>query len=234
VLKPGSVQRVAVIGPGLDFADKREGYAFYPLQTIQPFAVMDTVLRLGLGEAANLRVVTLDLNAAVNMHLAKVAENGRKGKPYVVQLPRDTTSDLNAAAIAYWEHFGELIGTPTQPLHVPEALRNVALRAVAIRPAIAADVEPRDLNIVAERIDFPEKEKFDLVVATNVLVYYNTFQQALAMSNVAHMMNRNGFFLANNPLPTAHDPRLIYLGRKTVPFASNAEYGDDVVVYRLE
>jgi hypothetical protein len=31
------------VGPGLDFADKQEGYDFYPLQTIQPFAVIDSL-----------------------------------------------------------------------------------------------------------------------------------------------------------------------------------------------
>jgi len=35
----GSVRRVGIIGPGLDFTDKQEGYDFYPAQTVQ------TVLR---------------------------------------------------------------------------------------------------------------------------------------------------------------------------------------------
>src|SRR5439155_1348974 len=35
----GPIRRVAVIGPGLDFTDKQEGYDFYPPQTLQPFAI---------------------------------------------------------------------------------------------------------------------------------------------------------------------------------------------------
>ena len=31
VLAPGSIRRIVVVGPGLDFADKRDGYDFYPL-----------------------------------------------------------------------------------------------------------------------------------------------------------------------------------------------------------
>src|SRR5947208_1725254 len=42
-----SITRVAVIGPGLDFTDKGFGYDFYPLQTLQPFAVYDSLVRLG-------------------------------------------------------------------------------------------------------------------------------------------------------------------------------------------
>ncbi len=48
LLAPGVVRRVAIVGPGLDFIDKREGYDFYPPQTLQPFAVIDSLKRLGL------------------------------------------------------------------------------------------------------------------------------------------------------------------------------------------
>src|SRR5207244_12531876 len=77
-----------VIGPGLDFTDKRDGYDFYPLQTIQPFAMLEAVARLGLGKAEKISVVTADLNAAVNAHVARLAERGRAGQAYTVQLPR--------------------------------------------------------------------------------------------------------------------------------------------------
>ena len=42
-LEPGRVARVGIVGPGLDFADKQEGYDVYPVQTIQPFAVLDSL-----------------------------------------------------------------------------------------------------------------------------------------------------------------------------------------------
>ena len=48
LLKPGSVRRVAIVGPGLDFADKDVGFDVYPQQTLQPFAVLDSLRRLGL------------------------------------------------------------------------------------------------------------------------------------------------------------------------------------------
>jgi hypothetical protein len=40
-------------------------------------------------------------------------------------------------------------------------------------------------------------------VATNVLVYYDVFEQALALSNIAAMLREGGVFLTNNAvLPT--------------------------------
>jgi hypothetical protein len=43
VFSLGSIRRVAIIGPGLDFVNKEEGVDFYPTQTIQPFAVIDSL-----------------------------------------------------------------------------------------------------------------------------------------------------------------------------------------------
>jgi len=232
VLAPGKIRRIAVIGPGLDFSDKRDGYDFYPLQTIQPFAVMEAVLRQKLGNAEEIEVVTLDLNPGVNAHVAKLARDARAGRAYTVQLPRDTAADWAPAAVSYWEHFGEILGVPARPIPVPPALGGVALRAVAIAPRFASRVTPMDLNVVTQRVELEPGQGFDLVIATNILVYYDRFQQALAMASIARMMNPGGIFLANNALPAQHAESLEFLGRRTVAYASNGSYGDDVVVYR--
>ena len=232
VLAPGSMRRIAVIGPGLDFTDKRDGYDFYPLQTLQPFAVLEAVARLNLGMSEELQVVCLDLNSAVLAHLEKLAERGRAGQTYNLQLPRDPKAEWSPEAISYWKHFGEILGLPAKALPVPATLTGVVARAVAVRPQYAARMKGYDANIVAQTLDFPAGEGFDLIVATNVLVYYDRFQQALAMANIARMLNRGGIFLANNVLPAQHSGDLEYLGRRTTPFTPNGAYGDDVVVYR--
>ena len=234
VLKPGSIRRIAIVGPGLDFADKRDGYDFYPLQTIQPFAVLETAKRLGLVGDGPVDVITFDLNAAVNAHVAQLSSRGRKGLPYTIQLPRDTRAGWSDGATDYWKQFGTILGTLAKPLPVPDALPSLESRAVSIRPEYAARMMPIDLNIVAQTIDARDGDGFDLVVATNILVYYDLFQQALAMSNIARTMNLGGIFLANNALPVGHDPRLKFLGRKQVLFAKDGSYGDDVFVYRRQ
>src|SRR5579864_4372265 len=102
-LVPGKIHRIAIIGPGLDFTDKRDGYDFYPLQTLQPFAVLEALQRLTPAAARDsLQVVTFDLNPAVNAHIALLAKNAKAGRPYVVQLPRDTSAEWSAPAVAYW------------------------------------------------------------------------------------------------------------------------------------
>jgi len=231
-IKPGTMRRILVIGPGLDFTDKRDGYDFYPLQTIQPFALLEAVARLEPGKAEEISVVTADLNAAVNAHVARLAERGRAGQAYTVQLPRLVSAEWSPEAVAYWQKFGETLGTPVKPLPVPASVSDVTMRAVAIRPRYAAHMRGFDINVVAQTMDVPEGQGFDLVVATNVLVYYDLFQQALAMSSIAHMMNHGGIFLANHALPAQHSQALEYLGRRTVVYTPSGAYGDDVVAYR--
>lgn len=222
----GSIRRVAIVGPGLDFTDKRDGYDFYPLQTIQPFAVMEAVARLNLGKLGEIHVTAFDLNPAVNAHLSGMVKRAAAGRPYVVQLPRDGAADWTPQAVAYWEHFGELIGSPVAPVAAPKGL---LVRAVAVRPAYATAMEPMDLNVVAQSFD---GDKFDLVIATNILVYYDRFQQSLAMAGIARMMNSGGVFLSNTVLPSPGPPALEYLGRRSLTYSVSGKYGDDIVAYR--
>jgi hypothetical protein len=225
-LSPARIRNIAVIGAGLDFADKRDGYDFYPVQTIQPFAVLEAVLRLGLADPRGLRLVAFDLNPAVNAHLRQLAERARAGRPYLVHLPRDPEADWTREAISYWEHFGERIGSPASGMSAP---KGVIIRAVAVRPELASRIEARDLNVVGQVV---EGEAFDLVVATNILVYYDRFQQVLAMAGIARMMSSGGVFLSNTVLPAQRPAALEYLGRRSVSYSASGSYGDDIVAYR--
>jgi hypothetical protein len=57
---------------------------------------------------------------------------------------------------------------------------------------------PQDVNIVLERMaPLAADERFDLIVATNILVYYDAFDQSLALANVSSMLRPGGFFLTN-------------------------------------
>jgi len=232
LLKPGEVRRVAVIGPGLDFTDKAAGYDFYPLQTIQPFAVMDSLLRLGLAQPGTLEVTTLDISAQVNEHLARARERARRGLGYVVQLPLDPRVHWDRAVLAYWEHFGSEVGEPVSPVSVPPSLGALQLRAVRIRPEIVDRVAPVDLDIVVERLEEQAGEKFDLMIATNVLVYYGVFEQCLAEANVQRMLRPGGFLLSNNALLELPSLRLRSAGYTTAVYSDRPADGDRVVWYQ--
>jgi hypothetical protein len=60
-----------------------------------------------------------------------------------------------------------------------------------------------DLDIVLERLNLAEGERFDLIVATNIFVYYDPFQQTLALENAGAMLKPSGLLLTNDLLPEA-------------------------------
>ena len=198
LLAPGSVRRDGIVGPGLDFTDKREGYDFYPPQTLQPFAVMDSLIRLGLATPANLRMSTFDLSPRINNHLAAARERARTNAGYVLQLPRETAFQWNPLLVQYWERLGDRIGEPASASAAPAG---VQVRAIRVRPAVVRSILPEDLNIVLQRIEpLAAGERYDLIIATNILVYYDVFEQSLALANVAKMLKPGGFFLTNSPV----------------------------------
>src|SRR5579884_1418529 len=231
LFSPGSVRRVAIIGPGLDFVDKREGYDFYPQQTIQPFAVMDSLLRLGLSTKTNLHLTTLDISSRVLNHLREARARAQRGIPYTIQLPLNKKIPWKDGTIAYWRGFGDHIGKPVPPVRVPPELGGVDVRAVRLPPSVVLRITPVDLNAVWQREQLPADQRYDLIIATNVLVYYDQFEQALAEDNIQEMLRPGGVFLCNNALPDVATLSIHPAGVTTTVYSDRPDDGDQIVWY---
>jgi SAM-dependent methyltransferase len=200
-MAPASVRRVAIVGPGLDFTDKQEGYDFYPPQTIQPFAVIDSLRRIGLAASAGVQVTTFDLSPRVLALIAAARQRASEGRAYSLVLPRELDRSWLPELIAYWQRFGDRIGQQTSVPEAPPAAGRVSVRGVLVQPSVVLSIEPRDLNIVLQRVEpLATGEQFDLIVATNILLYYDVFEQSLALTNIAKMLRPGGLFLTNDRL----------------------------------
>jgi hypothetical protein len=233
LLTKGSVRRVAVVGPGLDFVDKAEGQDFYPPQSLQSLALVDSLLRLGLADAASLRVTAFDISPLVLDHLRRARDRAAAGEGYALQLPRPSDG-WGGPLVAYWQRLGEAVADAATPVTPPTTAGPVVVRAVRVRPTVVQLVRPVDLNVVYQRLVLPQSERFDLVVATNILVYYDTFEQCLAMANVAVMTAPGGLFLTNNLLLELPGSALRSAGYKTVVFSDAPEDGEHVLLYRRD
>jgi len=154
LLKAGGLKRVAIVGPGLDFADKDVGFDFYPQQTLQPFAVLDSIKRLGLGPpAASPEIVLLDISPRVIDHVTKARARAVKGLGYTLHLPLSKATPWIPEVRKYWETFGNQIGAPAQASASKAILDQVELRAVRAAPGAVARLSVADVNIVTERLD---------------------------------------------------------------------------------
>jgi hypothetical protein len=228
LVNAGSVRNVAVIGPGLDFSDKSSGYDFYPQQTVQPFALLDSLVRVGLApDARSVRLTTLDLSPRVNDHLAAIRRRAAAGQPYSFRLPLDFGISWNRDLIAYWKAAGDRIGRVASAPDI--AGSDIRMRTITVAPEVVRRIEPQDLNIVVQRLD---DRRFDLIVATNVFIYYDLLDQVLALANVGAMLAPGGFLLSNNSVLELPSSTVRSVGYLTVQYSDRADDGDHVVWYR--
>ncbi len=205
LLVPGTMKRVAIVGPGLDFADKDVGFDFYPQQTVQPFAVIDSLQRLGLAPSTGADVVALDISPRIVDHITRARARAVKNVGYTLHLPLSKSVPWLPEVRSYWETFGDRIGAPA-PVRAAKEIADLAdLRAVRVRPSVVRRLSVLNVNIVTDRLD---AEPFDLVIATNVLIYYDVLEQALSLSNVEAMLKPGGFLLANVSGPELMSVRL--------------------------
>jgi hypothetical protein len=228
LLKPGAMRRVAIVGPGLDFADKDVGFDIYPQQTLQPFAVLESLKRLGLAPSpGDPEIVLLDISPRVIDHVTQARARAAKNIGYTLNLPLPASTPWLPQVRTYWQTFGDQIGAPVQA-PASKAIADVArLRAVRARPTAVQRMSVLNVNIVTERLD---AEAFDLVIATNVFIYYDLLEQALAMSNVEAMLKPGAFLLANFSAPDLTSVTIRPVDTTTTRYAQNI--ADSIVWYR--
>jgi hypothetical protein len=193
------VRRVLVIGPGLDLAPRTALIDDRAPESYQPWALIDSLLALGLASADDLQVVAADINPRVVEHLRRSA-----GQPPVLTLVSEVaesdTVSLSAEYREYFQRLGSAAGTtdPARTSTDPGRLRKI----IRITPQTARLLHAAPLDIVTERL---AGRPFDLVVATNILPYFDDVALTLAMSNVASMIAAGGMFLHNEPRPLLGD-----------------------------
>ena len=101
-----------------------------------------------------------------------------------------------------------------------------------VSPGVIRLITPLDLDIVYQRANVSPAERFDLVVATNVLIYYDTFEQALATANIAAMLAPQGMLLTNDWLGDDAYLPLHLSSERTVRFSDRPGDGERMRVYR--
>src|SRR6185503_9427408 len=106
LLAPGAVRRVAIVGPGLDFADKDVGLDVYPQQTLQPFGVLDALDRLGLAPSSGAEIVALDISPRIVDHVTRARARAVKNVGYTLNLALPKSVPWLPDVRAYWKTFG--------------------------------------------------------------------------------------------------------------------------------
>jgi hypothetical protein len=227
LLAPGGVRRVAIVGPGLDFADKDVGFDTYPQQTLQPFAVLDSLKRLGLAPLSrDPEIVLLDISPRIVDHVTRARARAAKNVGYTMNLPLAARTPWLPEVRTYWRTFGDQIGVPVQATVAKTIADVAAVRTVRARPSAVQRMSMMNLNIVTERFD---GEPFDLAIATNVFIYYDVLEQALAMSNIEAMLKPGAFLLANVSAPNLTSVTIRPVDSTTTLYARAPDVAENVL-----
>jgi hypothetical protein len=191
------IRRVLIVGPGLDLAPRTSFNQDAPPQSYQPWAVMDALLGLKLSTADDLAIVGADINPRVVQHLQR-----DRATPPSLRLNSEIRDGdgvtLRPDFREYFIGLGATIGAPgiveIRDGHMSKRVRANAVAARALDSVL--------LDIVTERL---HEKPFDLIVATNILPYFDDTQLALALSNIASMLAPGGLFLHNERRPLVGD-----------------------------
>ena len=192
------IRRVLIVGPGIDLAPRTGLLEAGPPESYQPWAVVDALVSLGLSRLDDLEVVGADINPRVVNHL-----RASRSRPPVLRLVSGIgESDTVSFVPGYREYFttlGRAVGAIRDGTRVPSGHLS---KTVAVSAAAAATLRAESLNIVTERLT---GEPFDLVIATNILPYFDETGLLLAVTNIASMLAPGGVFLHNDTRPQVQE-----------------------------
>ena len=226
------LNHVLVVGPGLDFAPRTDLVEAFEPQSYQPFAVADALIEVGLAEANQLRVDCVDINDRVIRFLREFS-NRREPRLWIYSgLTDDASHSLTPEFKKYFRELGSGIGVEG-PLDAPG---HRLAKSLVVRREIAERVAAAKLNILTERYD-PSPE-YDLVLATNVFLYFDPHELLLALTNIRSML-RVGGYLIHNELRAELEADTRLLGMppihaRTVLIAPGKDKGlyDSVVIHK--
>ena len=136
--------------------------------------------------------------------------NARAGPPRLELLTGIGDDGLVALAGGYREYFASLGRSIGRVENAPPRVGPGALQAPAghlykrlqVSAGAARVVRAEQLDVVTERLT---GETFDLIIATNVLPYFDDDALLLALANIAGMLDANGVLLHNEARPALLD-----------------------------
>jgi hypothetical protein len=169
-----------------------------------------------------------DISSRVINHIQHARQLANMNTGYVIQLPRQVADPWPAGLIAYWRSLGDRVGDEVAPIRPPETFQTadggagLETRAVRIRPDVVLRCQPENLNIVLERIPLAEADRFDLMVGTNVFIYYDAFERSLALENAGAMLKHGGLLLTNDRLPEVRGGSMRQAGLTDVQYNRDA------------
>jgi len=173
--------RALVVGPGLEFSSRVGFREDLPVQSVQPYLVLDAMLSLGLAVPAAARVDCVDLNQRV---VSVINDFSRRAPARLVL--RETVGDEESRR--WWESAGRKLGP---------SIRGTRAKSIEVKPEWLERVRAARMDLLTERVG----GQYDVIVVTNLLLYFDNRQLGLALANLASMLRPGGVLIHNEARP---------------------------------
>lgn len=187
------LNRILIVGPGLDFAPRTDLIDASSPQSYQPFAVADALLGLKLADPARLRIHCVDINDRVIDYVSRVS-GGEAHLTLISGVPETDARPLDAGYRTYFRFLGQSIGAESPP-PAGRGLAGRLLKSLRVRAEVTARLSAAKLNLVTERYD--PSPNYDLILVTNVFPYFDANELLLALTNVEAMLAGGGYLIHN-------------------------------------
>lgn len=198
VLKFSSPQtrlnRVLIVGPGLDFAPRTDLIDLFGPQSYQPFAVADSLIGLKLADESKLQIHCIDINDRVIAHLQNLRQRPEVRLSILSGVKESAAHPIADDYRTYFLGFGKNIGAESC-LKPPSQFPGRLSKSLLVRPEVVKTISAHRLNIVTERL--ADSQSFDLVVVTNVFPYFSAPELLFALTNISAMTAAGGYLIHN-------------------------------------
>jgi len=201
---PEKIERVGIVGPGLEFVEILQGPGV-PRQMYEPFVMMDALIDNGLADARRVEFDLIDINPEVIEHVEEARRRAGQGVGYTLAF---SVSAFHARSQTVREHFmrfGRAI-----PGAVSGAVQRhpdgSMARSVWIPPETVLRMHPILGDMTADR--FSPDHRYDLMMCFNTMVYLNQQERVLAGINIRRALRDGGVFWTDNRFETDSGERL--------------------------
>jgi hypothetical protein len=243
---PVTVNKVLIIGPGLEFINTEIG-TDVSQQMYEPFAIMDSLIKSGLADPSVLEMDLMDINPHVTRHIKKAKEAANQGESYPLTITLSDYRDNQAPEVSeIFNSFGShLPHQEEEPIQ--DSSEEVAIRTLSIDPAVLDRMHPIEADATMHHYGNGD---YDLIICFNTMVYWNEPERVFAGISVKNALREGGVFLTDNTFTTDTGDRKTVRGTKPsldlfAPdfplqknFEENITIGEDttkeIVVYRKE
>jgi hypothetical protein len=187
------IRRVLVVGPGLELAPRTGLLEVAPPQSYQPYAILDSLLELGLARLGDVSVLCADVNPRVVDHI-QAAKAPDVALTLVSGIGDSATTTLQDDYRRYFDGLGRSIGRTLATPTLPERYRGHLRKSLQIRQEVSRAIDATGVDITRQRLAVAP---FDLIVATNVFLYMEDISLTLALASLASMLAPGGVLIHN-------------------------------------